>query len=107
MKASVIATKIVAAVFSIILAYIMISQLITITPFQYAPSNQPLVLAPFSSILQYVSEFLWTQRLIDTLAQAIILVASAAAAAALFRPDKEPIQMVISEEEKPNREEEA
>ncbi|MHA1237708.1 MAG: hypothetical protein ACTSSJ_00440 [Candidatus Odinarchaeia archaeon] len=109
MKASDVANKIIAAIFGIIFIYILITQLSTITAFQYAPSNQPLVLVPFSSLLQYVSEWMWTQRLVDTLAQAIVLFAAAAAAAALFRPDKEPVELPTSElvEEKSSTEEEA
>ena len=88
-----------AGVFGIILLVVIITQLPTVIPFQYAPSGSALVSIPTSSLLQSISDNMWNSRLIDTLLQVIVLFVAAAGSAALFRVEKQS-----SKEEEKNSE---
>ena len=88
MKGYDVAVKTFAGIFGIIFLIIIVSQLTTIIPFQYAPGGTPLVVVPVDNIFQSISDALWGPRLVDTLAQVILLFVAAAGAAALFRLEK-------------------
>lgn len=81
-----VAGGILAAVF----LFILITELSTFIPFQYAPGGEPLVSVPVDDISYEVSQALWNQRVIDILIQVMLLFAAAAGAAAMFRVSKGP-----------------
>jgi multisubunit Na+/H+ antiporter MnhB subunit len=80
--------KLAAGVFGVLFLILIVTQLTTIIPFQYAPGGTPLVVVPLDDLLQSLSESLWGPRLVDTLAQVVLLFVAAAGAAALFRIER-------------------
>ncbi|MHA1409086.1 MAG: hypothetical protein ACTSQY_01985 [Candidatus Odinarchaeia archaeon] len=84
-----IAMKISAAIFGILFLILIVTQIPTISPFQYAPvPGEPLVTVPVTDLLEPLSNALWGPRMVETLAQVIVLFVAAAGAAALFRLEK-------------------
>ncbi len=57
--------------------------------FEYASPSSELVEIETSKIGQEVSRFLWTYRLIDLIAQALVLFAAAACCVAVLRAEEE------------------
>ncbi len=56
--------------------------------FEYATSSEGLVEIDMSKIGLEVSQFLWTYRLVDLIAQAFVLFAAAACCVALLRVEE-------------------
>ncbi|MFX0096225.1 MAG: hypothetical protein ACFE7E_00525 [Candidatus Hodarchaeota archaeon] len=82
--------RLAGGILAIIFLYILIAELSTFVPFQYAPGGTPLVSVPVDDISYEVSQALWNQRVIDILIQVMLLFAAAAGAAAMFRLAKRP-----------------
>ena len=89
MKRYDIILKISAGIFGLLFLFLIVSQITTIIPFQYAPGGTPLVIVPIDNLLESLSNALWGPRLVDTLAQVVLLFVAAAGAAALFRLEKQ------------------
>jgi multisubunit Na+/H+ antiporter MnhB subunit len=83
-----IALKALAAGFSILFLVIILIQLPTIIPFQYSPTGTAFVITPGNALLEWMSNILWNQRVVETLGEVIVLFVAAAGAAALFRLEK-------------------
>lgn len=100
MKAYNIVLKALAAAFSTIFLIIVVTQLPGLIPFQYSPTGTAFIIVPSDGILQAISDALWNQRVVDTLAQVVLLFVAAAGAAALFRLEKpSSIESEIKEED--------
>ncbi|MFX1486323.1 MAG: hypothetical protein ACFFBS_04425 [Promethearchaeota archaeon] len=82
--------RVAGGILAFVFLYILITELSTFIPFEYAPGGEPLVSVPVDDISYAVSQALWNQRVIDVLIQVMVLFAAAAGAAAMFRLAKRP-----------------
>ncbi len=97
MKPYDIALKALAAGFSILFLVIILIQLPTVIPFEYSPVGTAFVTTSGDTLLEWISNILWNQRVVETFGQVIVLFVAAAGAAALFRLEKP--ESIESEEE--------